>query len=170
MIERPGSTDAVVPAPGLARLEVGQHWHLVDLVPFRFQPRVRELVGASLGISAEALVERELNEYVMEPRRRLVGFMDDHDPLALIGLDCPQGDRGSVLHLAVAPQARGLGLGRQLVLQAAGRYGLRRLSAAVDAPASMFFQSLGFAVHCAGTALDGRDRFECIWEVSGDAR
>lgn len=138
---------------------------LVDLIPHRFHPGVRQLLGAALGVGSDAVVQQELQAYLHAPRRRLLGFLAERTPLALLGLDFLTTDSAIVLHLAVAEEQRRIGLGRQLLRAAVDHYGLDRLSAASDPVAARFYQALGFNVRSMGESLPGMERFECVWQI-----
>ncbi|TVS13526.1 MAG: GNAT family N-acetyltransferase [Gammaproteobacteria bacterium] len=139
---------------------------LVDLIPHRFDPRVRNLLAAALGVSADAVVQQELDAYIDAPMRRLLGFLENRVPVALIGLDFIGEHSAIVLHVAVAQEERRAGIGRQMVWSAAARYGLERMSAAGDPVSAGFFRTLGFCVRSVGETLPGLERFECVWHAS----
>ncbi len=136
---------------------------LVDLIPHRYHPDVRGLLAAALGVSADTVVQQALDAYIDAPARRLLGFLDGRRPLGLIGLDFVADEAAIVLHLAVTPEERRTGLGRNLVRSVARHYRLKQLGAAGDGPSAAFFRALGFCVQSVGETLPGLERFECIW-------
>lgn len=79
----------------------------------------------------------------------------------LIGLAPRGAGSGEITHIAVQPELRGQGIGRDLVRLGMAVTALRVLQAETDRDAVGFYRALGFSVQSLGERHPGVERFLC---------
>jgi len=127
---------------------------------------LRGLLAAALGPGSSP--EEALAAYAA-PGLSLHGLRCAGALAGLLGLRRAPGAGAVILHLAVAPDLRGQGLGRALLRAAVAAEGLRQLVAETDAEAVGFYRACGFVVTSLGERHPGVERFRCVWTAGEGA-
>ncbi len=137
---------------------------LVDLKPQLGRKEVREILSLCVGFSTPEKIERICNQYVSDPRRKLLGYKRGGKFLGCIGLQMAGADEAVICHISVLPRYRRQGIGKGLIELARSVLSLRRLSAETDADAREFYRRCGFRVTSLGEKYPGTERFLCTLE------
>ncbi len=121
----------------------------------------RALLALSIGAPIAATVARLWNRYQTEPTWRIVGYEASGRLLGALGLELIAPAAATIRHLAVVPEERGRGIGRQLLAAVARRYALRTPTAETDRDAVGFYRRCGFTITSLGEQYPGVERFRC---------
>jgi len=132
----------------------------LDLRTRLYEPAVLELLASAMGFPTAERLEQVRARY-QEAGWHLLGIEQEGRLVGLIGLQVTAPGQAIIQHIAVAADARRLGIGRMLIGQAAAMLGGRRLTAATDAEAVGFYQRCGFTVQSLGEKYPGVERFLC---------
>lgn len=134
---------------------------LIDLRPRLDDPAVRDLLAESMFDPAPDRLDELAANYRSAPERQLLGIDHGDGVIACVGLTLGAAGVAVVTNIAVAPLARGRGLGRTLIDSAAALFALSTLEAETDRDAVEFYRHCGFAIHSLGERYPGTERFRC---------
>lgn len=137
---------------------------LIDLKNRLRDPVIRELLAWSVFPDPDR-VDEVIGEYEREPDLAIAGLEEDGKWIGLIGYRLREGGVLQVLHLAVDPEARGLGYGRGLVLEAIARERPALVVVETDEENVDFFRNIGFTIESLGLTPAGTERFRCVFET-----
>jgi ribosomal protein S18 acetylase RimI-like enzyme len=137
---------------------------LVDLKNRLREPAIRELLAWSV-FPDPGRVDEVIGQYEREPDLAIAGLEEDGEWIGLIGYRLRDGGVLQVLHLAVDPEARGLGYGRGLVLEAIARERPAAVVVETDEDTVDFFRNIGFSIVSLGETPTGAERFRCVFET-----
>lgn len=143
---------------------------VVDLVPRRAEPEVRDLFSLSVGYPTPEKLDRVLARYADDPQRRLIGFVRAGALDGSVGFEIHGATSATIWNIAVQPEARGQGLGRAIIRWLTDEIGLTRLAAETDRRAVGFYRRLGFSITSLGDArYPGTERFACKLDAGDGA-
>jgi GNAT superfamily N-acetyltransferase len=106
-------------------------------------------------IAAEYADAADLHLYGYELNDRIIG---------VIGIQPQDGNSAIIRDLAVAPNARRLGIGRALIDHLRNELALDALEGDTLQPAVDFYRRCGFAVSANGTMSTGATRYRFVWQ------
>ena len=106
--------------------------------------------------------------YGSDPNRTLIGYEEDGDPVACIGIETTAPGTAVIQQLVVARHARGKGLGSSLIRDTCQILALRRVTAETDRDAVEFYRRCGFKICSLGEKYPGVERFLCELRLVGD--
>jgi ribosomal protein S18 acetylase RimI-like enzyme len=135
---------------------------LIDLKGRLRESAVRELLAWSVFPDPDR-VDEVIETYEREPDLAIAGLEEDGQWIGLIGYRLREGGVLQVLHLAVDPQARGLGYGRGLVLEAIAKEQPKVVAVETDEENVDFFRNIGFTIESLGPTPTGAERFRCVF-------
>lgn len=135
---------------------------LIDLKNRLREPAIRELLAWSVFPDPDR-VDEVIERYEREPDLAIAGLEENGQWIGLIGYRLRDGNVLQVLHLAVDPEARGLGYGRGLLLEAIERVRPALVVAETDEETVDFFRNIGFTIESLGMAPTGEERFRCVF-------
>jgi ribosomal protein S18 acetylase RimI-like enzyme len=130
-------------------------------------PLLRDLLQYSIYSDAEN-VEEIIAAYMAGNGRSLYGYEEEGELIGIVGFAMNETGELKIEHLAVAPDFRGLGYGRGLVLEALDKKKPALLTAETDEDAVNFYRSIGFEIESLGELYPGVERFKCIYSVDSE--
>ena len=102
--------------------------------------------------------------YDSTPGWTLFGFHIDRTLAGLVGVRVSRPGQAVIQHIAVLPEARRQGVGRQLIQLLVNDHRFHHLEAETDGDAVEFYRCCGFWIHSLGEVYPGVERFRCILE------
>ena len=135
---------------------------LIDLKKRLREEEIRELLAWSV-FPDPGRVDEVIERYERSPDWSIAGLDDEEGIVGLIGYRLVGGGFMEVLNLAVDPEARGVGFGRLLLLEAIERERPTVVVAEADEHAVEFFRHVGFVVESLGETAHGEERFRCMF-------
>lgn len=135
---------------------------LVDVKPRLRDGAVQELIGHAVFPDPERL-EQTIRTYEMNAGYELYGTEEDGSVIAIAGIVMDEENRLEIKHIAVQPDRRGEGLGRELVLALIELKNPQRIVAETDDEAVDFYRSIGFTIESLGETYPGTERFRCTY-------
>jgi ribosomal protein S18 acetylase RimI-like enzyme len=142
---------------------------VVDLVPRRDAAGVRNLIAHAVGYPTPDKLRRVLFGHSIDPARHLVGFEQTGALVGLLGVKI-EPEHATIHQIAVQPQARSQGVGREMVRWLVETAGMTRVVAETDNDAVGFYRRLGFSVVSLGDErYPGTERFECRLDAGAGA-
>lgn len=142
------------------RAVAGHAFQLVDLKSRIADAALRQLFR--LAISPRTNIDDALGSYQADDEHRLAGYIDESDPIALVGFEI-DGDTAVIRHIATIGERQRSGIGRQLITDIRQVYNLGKLTAQTDNEAVEFYRRCSFTCTSLGELYPGVERFECIW-------
>ncbi|MCA1057753.1 GNAT family N-acetyltransferase [Rossellomorea aquimaris] len=121
-------------------------------------PDVRTLLSFA---TAHEKVKVEYDLYIHSSQRKLFGFVKNNALLGCIGIELLDHDWCEVKHIAVMPQHRGEGIGKQMIDFIRRHGSFSGITAETDEEAVMFYKKIGFEVRSLGEKYPGVKRFKC---------
>jgi len=131
---------------------------------------VRRVVDASYSIEypasqRETQTDKILSGYRQRTDDRLFGALSEGQLVGFVGLRRRHPQEATIRHIAVRPEFRGKGVGRQLVTSVIEDLELRSVVAETHPGAVEFYQRIGFSATSLGEKYPGVERFLCRWEA-----
>ncbi|WP_195576514.1 GNAT family N-acetyltransferase [Paenibacillus sp. 1001270B_150601_E10] len=134
----------------------------VDLKSYYKPQEVIELLSHCMWPDEEKIVA-ELENYRKDPNRDMMGYVWNHQLIGLVGI-VPVHDKELILrHMAIKPQYRGQGIGKQMIMECRSQYAMP-LVAETDKEAVDFYRRVGFQIESLGEKYPGIERFHCTLE------
>ncbi|WP_458119266.1 GNAT family N-acetyltransferase [Paenibacillus sp. Z6-24] len=144
---------------------------MLELINNRLdEPELRELLSYAV-FPDEDVLDAVIEQYRTEPELRLYGYLEDGAWIGVIGCaqDQEMPDALRVRHMAIAPDERGLGYGRGIILKLLAMEKPAMLMADADAEGAEFYRNIGFSVIGTGEnafgAADASEQFVCIFHA-----
>ncbi|WP_042477770.1 GNAT family N-acetyltransferase [Bacillus ndiopicus] len=122
------------------------------------QPNLRKLLSFA---TSEENIEREYELYMESPVRALYGYYLEDEIVGCIGVEFLGHECCEIKHIAVAPNYREKGMGREMIDFIKDKYSLSVISAETDKDAVNFYKNCGFKIKSLGEKHPGVERFEC---------
>lgn len=142
---------------------------LIDLNVRLREPAVQALIELSVFPDPEH-VERAIAQYEAATEgMRLFGYESEGELVGIVGYGMDEAKRMTLHHLAVAPEARGAGFGRGMILELLHEREPESIVAETDDEAVHFYRSIGFRVESVGERYPGAERFQCTYEATDPA-
>jgi ribosomal protein S18 acetylase RimI-like enzyme len=110
----------------------------------------------------EQRVIAEYEKYRNDPSRRLLGKVLKQQLVGLIGVIHFAQDEVELKHIAIHPDYRGQGLGRELIMDYMEQHHIKTMVAETDKDAVYFYKRLGFNITSLGEKYPGVERFNCL--------
>lgn len=131
----------------------------VNLKHYYNPQEVRELLGQCMWPDEERIAN-EYELYRATDSLQLMGVVRSRALIGFVGLD-EQQEHTLIKHIAIKSEYRGLGYGRQLMVECALRYRMP-LIAETDQEAVDFYRRVGFQIESLGEKYPGVERYQCI--------
>ncbi len=112
--------------------------------------------------TSEEKVEYEYNMYILEPTRKLFGYMDDDKFVGCIGIELTGKNHGEIKHIAVDSQHRKKGIGSAMIRYIWNNFPFTIIVAETDNDAVQFYKNYGFNITSLGEKYPGVERLHCI--------
>ena len=126
--------------------------------------QIASLLALAVFPDAEHL-ERAITFYEENGEAELLTYEEAGEKIGIIGFR-PSGEGEiTITHIAVAPNSRGAGYGRGMLLELMVREKPGVVVAETDEEAVDFYRAVGFAVVSLGFGSAGLERFRCAYEV-----
>lgn len=127
---------------------------------------LRELLSYAVFPDDEVL-DAVLEQYRNDPQQRLYKYVEDGEAIGVIGCAADQEmeDALRIRHLAIAPEERGLGYGRGIILLLLEQEKPAVLMAETDAEGVEFYRNIGFSVMSAELDEGASDSYVCIFHA-----
>src|SRR6266568_5858078 len=119
---------------------------VTDLLRDLDAPPVRDLLALTIGNPTPKGLEQLCTHYRTNPSYTLLGYQRNGVIIGCIGLQLPSPGYAIIRAIAVAPSARGQGIGSHLLRQSIGTFSLTHLSAETDLDAVEFYRKCGFTI------------------------
>jgi len=137
---------------------------LIDVKEKLDREDIVELLEYSVFPDPDA-VQEAVKSYKENRDLYLYGLESEEEIVGIIGFEIRDGGELIVRHLAVKPDARGLGFGRGLILETILMKQPSKIVAETDEDAVDFYRAIGFEVVSLGEKHPGVERFICTYET-----
>ncbi|MFQ3542874.1 GNAT family N-acetyltransferase [Halobacillus rhizosphaerae] len=121
-------------------------------------PVVKQLLGYA---ASEHNVDSECNKYKNSPHRKLFGLEKQGIAIGCMGVELNRLMECEIKHIAVSPDYRNQGAGRQMVSFLYSWPFIQLITAETDRTAVQFYRKLGFTMESLGEKYPGVERFKC---------
>ena len=136
---------------------------VTDVLKHLDAPPLRDLLALTIGNPTDERLEEICTRYRTDPSYRLLGYQRNGMIVGCIGLELSFPGHAIIRALAVAPSARGHGIGSHLLRQSMRTFLLTHLLAETDRDAVEFYCKCGFTISSLGEKYPGVERFLCSW-------
>lgn len=136
---------------------------VTDLLGHLDTPPLYDLLALTIGNPTPERLEQVCTRYRTDPSYLLLGYQRNGVIVGCIGLELTFPGYAIIRALAVAPSARGQGIGSHLLRQSIGAFSLTHLIAETDRDAVEFYRKSGFTISSLGEKYPGVERFLCSW-------
>ncbi|TMV44999.1 GNAT family N-acetyltransferase [Paenibacillus mesophilus] len=138
---------------------------LIDIHSKLRDDAVAELLGQSVFPDPER-IEEAIRTYESGAGHELYGTEEEGAVVALAGFTMDDAGGLVIKHIAVRPDYRGKGYGRDLVLGLIELKHPRWIAAETDDEAVGFYRSIGFTIESLGEKYPGVERFKCTYDTT----
>lgn len=112
----------------------------------------------------ENRITNELNKYLVNGNsRELLGFCMNKKLVGLIGFEYESKDKVELKHIAIKPEYRGRGIGKDMIQEFIKSQKALTIKAETDKDAVGFYSKIGFSITSLGEKYPGVERFECVY-------
>ncbi|WP_307555718.1 GNAT family N-acetyltransferase [Paenibacillus sp. V4I5] len=140
---------------------------LINLKDYKDLSEVKHLLAECMWPDEER-ISNELNKYLKDNSRELLGVLFNDELVGLIGIVYELNDEVELKHIAIKPNYRGKGIGSEMIHEFIKTKKISRIKAETDRNAVGFYKKIGFTITSLGEKYPGVERFECIISVSSD--
>ncbi|TVX95325.1 GNAT family N-acetyltransferase [Cohnella terricola] len=137
---------------------------LIDLKERLDDAEVKEVLEYCVYPDPEKL-EAAIEAYKADPGLELYGHEEEGELIGVAGFRMDSEGQLNIEHIAVAPNHRGLGYGRGLILETIEIKSPAIIVAETDEESVNFYRSIGFEIESLGEIYPGVERFKCIYTV-----
>ncbi|WP_411346028.1 GNAT family N-acetyltransferase [Paenibacillus sp. WLX1005] len=144
---------------------------MLELVNIEMEDeQLRELLSYAVFPDDEVL-DNVLEQYRSNPQQRLYQYIEDDEAIGIIGCadDQEMPDALRIRHMAIAPEERGLGYGRGIILLLLEKEKPALLMAETDAEGVEFYRNIGFSVMSTELDEETADSFLCVFHADEEA-
>ncbi|WP_411349674.1 GNAT family N-acetyltransferase [Paenibacillus sp. WLX2291] len=144
---------------------------MLELVNIEMEDeQLRELLSYAVFPDDEVL-DNVLEQYRSNPQQRLYQYIEDGEAIGIIGCadDQEMPDALRIRHMAIAPEERGLGYGRGIILLLLEKEKPALLMAETDAEGVEFYRNIGFSVMSTELDEETADSFLCVFHADEEA-
>ncbi len=129
---------------------------------------VKDLLAMAMGRPTPQKLTQYLEEFYTADNHTLFIALKESRVIGLIAIDCTNSPRGLITHLAITPDMRRKGTGRNLINHAVKSFGLESITAETDQDAVEFYRACGFIIKEIESKWPGVRRFRCVKDTSND--
>ena len=123
---------------------------------------VKELLSLAMGSPTPEKLQKLLSEFYSHDGHTLYITSNNNQLTGIIGIDNTASPHGWITHLAVRPDSRMKGIGRNLINQTAADLSLQSVALETDQDAVDFYRACGFEIAEIASRWPGIRRFRCI--------
>lgn len=109
-------------------------------------------------------IQSECHQYKSQRNRELYGLYVDGELAGIAGLVYGT-SMVELKHIAIHPDYRKRGYGRQLISNVVDTAQIKAIFAETDAQSLAFYEKLGFAITSLGEKFPGTERFRCVLQA-----
>jgi len=135
---------------------------LIDVKGKLDQEEIVELLEYSVFPDPDAVAEA-VKSYKEHSEFFLYGLEAEEEIVGIIGFELRGGGELIIRHLAVKPDARGLGFGRGLILETIALKQPAKIVVETEEDAVDFYRAIGFEIVSLGEKVPGVERFTCTY-------
>ena len=110
-------------------------------------------------------VQTEIKRYQTEQERLLFGIQKKNGWAGCIGIRELALGEIEIIHIAVALEYRGTGIGKKMIQQISRQHNPARIKAETDKDAVDFYKRCGFSITSLGGKYPGIERFLCTKDI-----
>ncbi len=125
-------------------------------------PILKQLLGYA---ASEHSVDGEFNKYMNSPDRKLFVLEKQKISIGCMGVELNGLVECEIKHIAVSPEYRKQGAGRQMVSYLYSWTSIQLITAETDRAAVQFYRKLGFTMESLGEKYPGVERFKCTKQL-----
>ena len=123
---------------------------------------IQELIGYCV-IPDPERIENAIRLYEADSGHELFGFEEEGAIVGIVGIIMDEHNGLTVKHIAVEPESRGQGYGRDMMLALIELKNPQRITAETDEEAVDFYRNIGFTIESLGEKYPGIERFQCTY-------
>ena len=138
---------------------------VADMLSYLDAHPVRELLASTMGNPTPEQLDQVCTHYRTNPSYHLLGYQRKGVIIGCIGLQLSFPGSAIIRAIAVAPSARGQGIGSRLLRQSIETFSLTHLVAETDRDAVGFYRTHVFTISSLGEKYPGTERFLCSWAL-----
>lgn len=136
---------------------------MIDLKEYTDINAVKSLLAECMWPD-EDRITNELNKYLYGGNsRELLGSFIDEELIGLIGFVYESRDKVELKHIAIKPNYRSRGIGKDMIHEFIKRKKAVTIKAETDKDAVGFYRKVGFSITSLGEKYSGVERFECVY-------
>jgi ribosomal protein S18 acetylase RimI-like enzyme len=109
----------------------------------------------------EEKIAQEINTYLEDDSRSLLGEFIDHTLVGLMGITRISNEKVILKHIAVKEEYRYKGIGKKMLQAYISNQKISLLEAETDVEAVDFYRKIGFQISSIGEKYKGVERFKC---------
>lgn len=128
------------------------------------EARVQEIIAYAIFPDANRS-EQVIQEYMEDGALHIYGEEADEDLIGILGFSINNAKELEVKHIAVAPEYREHGYGRDMMLELIGLMKPTVIFAETDEEAVDFYRNIGFTAYSLGEKYPNVERFRCEYVV-----
>ncbi len=110
-------------------------------------------------------VQKDIQRYHTEQERLLFGIQKKNGWAGCIGIREVTLGEIEIIHIAVALEYRGTGIGKKMIQQISRQHNPTRIKAETDKDAVVFYKRSGFSITSLGEKYTGVERFLCTKDL-----
>lgn len=133
---------------------------MINLKEYKDQKEIFNLLAECM-YTDERRVIQEYEQYINDGTRILLGRIENHELVGLIGILNTSNEEIEIKHIAIKSGNRKRGLGKKLIQEYIRENQIRRVEAETDKDAVDFYRRLGFNITSLGQKYPGVERFQC---------
>ncbi|KOP68493.1 GNAT family N-acetyltransferase [Paenibacillus lautus] len=133
---------------------------MINLMDYKDRKEIINLLAECMYPDNKRVIQ-EYERYKNDKSRILLGRMENHELVGLIGIIYQTDYEIELKHIAIKSNNRRKGLGKKLIMEFMEENLIRRMEAETDKNAVNFYRKIGFNITSLGEKYPGVERFKC---------
>ena len=125
-----------------------------------YSPEVQKLISYAVGYPTPEKMKKVTDGYA-DDKYKVFGLKKGGKIFSCIIVEIAGNSTAFIRRIAIVPEERGKGLGRQLIQKTIDDYDLKILEAETDDDAKVFYEKCGFTVTQVESPFPGTNRYAC---------
>ena len=127
---------------------------------------VKDLLAMAVGRPTPEILTQLLEKFYTADNHTIFVAVDGVSVIGILGIDYSASPHGIITHLAVQPDLRMKGIGKNLINHVTKTLGLTSIVLETDQDAVEFYRACGFEIREIESRWPGVNRFRCIKDIS----